>query len=224
MTRLMLTIALILVGVTGAQAHSLVVYATVEGSSVSGYGFFVGGGRPEGALVRAVTDQGDEVFRGETDGDGGFTFPVETPATLTIIVDLRDGHMARTTIEASRFAQPDRIGEPLPAISEAAVEVTFESLPPGESPPPVAEGEPEADGFSRPEPVALAAEDLRTMIDQSVRDAVASQIRPLLAAHQAAESRIRINDVLGGIGMIVGVTGIVLWVSARRRARRDTPA
>jgi nickel transport protein len=47
--------------------------------------------------------------------------------------------------------------------------------------------------------------------------AVARQTRPLLEALERAEARLRFNDVAGGIGTIVGLVGLGLWASARRR-------
>ena len=54
-------------------------------------------------------------------------------------------------------------------------------------------------------------------IERAVDAAVARQLRPLIEAQEKAEARIRFNDVMGGIGMIIGLAGIALWASARRR-------
>jgi nickel transport protein len=50
-----------------------------------------------------------------------------------------------------------------------------------------------------------------------VEQAVARQIRPLREALQAHEERVRMRDILGGIGYIVGLAGLALWWSSRRR-------
>jgi nickel transport protein len=57
-----------------------------------------------------------------------------------------------------------------------------------------------------------AAGDLAALVDA----AVARQVAPLLEAHAAAEARLRFNDVVGGIGMILGLGGIWAWAAARR--------
>ncbi|NLH79539.1 MAG: hypothetical protein GX458_01670, partial [Phyllobacteriaceae bacterium] len=62
---------------------------------------------------------------------------------------------------------------------------------------------------------------LTRQIERAVDVAVARQLRPLLEAYDQAEGRLRFNDVAGGIGMIVGLAGAALWVSARRRERKD---
>lgn len=69
------------------------------------------------------------------------------------------------------------------------------------------------------ETVTLTREALHAMIDRSVEAAVARQIRPLLESYAAAESRLRFNDIAGGIGMIVGLGGMALWISSRKHGQ-----
>lgn len=196
---------------TPAEAHRLRVFATVEGGSVSGYGFFVGGGRPAGVAVRAETVDGGEVYHGTTDGEGRFTFPTPAePTALIITLDPGDGHVAATTLEAGRFG---------PA--------TDATPPAGTSPSPAESGQHQTAGDTAgpgiaPETVIMSREALQVAIDRSVEAAVARQVRPLLESYAAAESRLRFNDVAGGIGMIVGLAGIALWISAKNRLRRES--
>lgn len=74
-------------------------------------------------------------------------------------------------------------------------------------------------------PVSAAAtaspDALDPSLEAAIEAAVARQIRPLLEAQAEAESRIRFNDVMGGIGMIVGLAGVALWARTRTRARDD---
>lgn len=92
-------------------AHSLRLFAKVEGMTVSGYAFFIGGGRPDG--VNWVAKAGDTILAsGKTDASGGYVFSVEPPVTkvLSITVDTGEGHIATTTLAPERFGQ----GYPLP--------------------------------------------------------------------------------------------------------------
>ena len=57
-------------------------------------------------------------------------------------------------------------------------------------------------------------------IERIVDAAVARQMRPLIEAYEAAEGRTRFNDVMGGIGMIIGLAGLSLWAQARRREKK----
>jgi nickel transport protein len=60
---------------------------------------------------------------------------------------------------------------------------------------------------------------LADIVDRSVDRAVSRQVRPLLEAYEAADGRARLNDIAGGVGMIVGIAGIAMWAASRRRSR-----
>jgi nickel transport protein len=51
----------------------------------------------------------------------------------------------------------------------------------------------------------------------AVEAAVARQIRPLRQQLDAYEDKLRLHDILGGIGTIFGVFGVLAWLSARRK-------
>lgn len=100
-----------------AQAHKLKVFATVEGTSVAGYAFFIGGGRPHGTPWTA-RDAGGEIANGATDAEGRFAFtlpPTGAAGDVTVTVDTREGHIASATLSAGRFG-----GSPAPATAMAA--------------------------------------------------------------------------------------------------------
>jgi nickel transport protein len=63
-----------------------------------------------------------------------------------------------------------------------------------------------------------ASESLKAVID----DAVSRQVGPLHDKIDALQTSIRLHDILGGIGYIVGVTGLWFYLKARHLRRRDT--
>ena len=87
-----------------AQAHSLRLFAQVSGDQVSGYGFFIGGGRAAGALWRAERG-GQELAHGRTDAAGKFAFmQIPSAERLVITLDTEEGHVARREIGAPKSA------------------------------------------------------------------------------------------------------------------------
>lgn len=115
---------------------------------------------------------------------------------MTVIVNAGDGHMAQTTLDADRFDPADASGTMFLPVR----------APPEEKPRPAASGE----------PVCSSLVEIGTLVDRSVDRAVSRQVRPLLEAFSVADSRIRLNDIVGGIGMIFGLAGVAMWMSARR--------
>jgi nickel transport protein len=65
---------------------------------------------------------------------------------------------------------------------------------------------------------AAAPREADADVAAMVEAAVARQIRPLRQQLDAYEDRIRLHDIIGGIGTIFGLFGIIAWLSARRRA------
>lgn len=180
-----------------AAAHRLKLFVTVEGPTLSGYGFFIGGGRPQGVAWVVRDRSGAEVHRGTTDDGGGFAWTAPKPDDYVVALDTGDGHFAEETIAADRFSAEAPAATP--AVG-AAPRVTA-STPALACP-------------ATLDPAALAA-----MVEAAAERAVARQLRPLVEAQTLAEGRLRLNDVVGGVGMIVGLAGLALWGMARRRER-----
>ena len=114
--------AVLLLALTGAgalpstaYAHKLKVFAAVEEGQVRGYAFFIGGGRAQGAQWQAVAE-GTTLASGDTDADGGFSFPAPAPPVTTVVtVDTKEGHIASAELSAARFG-----GAPSPTAGSAA--------------------------------------------------------------------------------------------------------
>jgi nickel transport protein len=186
--------AIVVLGSGPAAAHRLKLFATVEAGEVVAEAFFVGGGRPEGVEVILRDAGGAEIGRGRTDIDGRVRLKPARPGDVNVEVDAGDGHATAVRLAADRFG--------------------IEGAGPGAAPATV----PTA---AEPRPAPADHEALRREIEAAVDRAVARQTRPLLEALERAEARLRFNDVAGGVGMIVGLVGLGLWASARRR--RDGP-
>ncbi|WP_170263475.1 carboxypeptidase-like regulatory domain-containing protein [Blastochloris sulfoviridis] len=194
-----------------AAAHRLKLFVTVEGNTVSGYAFFIGGGRPQGVAVTIRDAANAVVHRGTTDDAGGFAWSAAPPGAYTVSVDTGDGHAVSEKISADRFAGP-AAPSPAAAPAEAAPE---QPLPQKAAAEKAADPAP-AVVCAPPDPAALHRE-----VETAVDRALARQLRPLIEAQAQAEGRLRFNDIMGGIGMIVGLAGAGMWAAARRR-RTDT--
>ena len=57
----------------------------------------------------------------------------------------------------------------------------------------------------------------RDMIEATVDEAVARHTRPLMEKFEAMETRTRFNDIMGGVGMIIGMAGAAMWALSRRK-------
>ena len=57
-------------------------------------------------------------------------------------------------------------------------------------------------------------------LEEMTDRAVARNVRPLRRQLDALDNRIRMRDVIGGFGYILGITGIALIILARRQRGR----
>lgn len=181
-----------------AEAHRLKLFLTVEDAEITGYAFFVGGGRPEGVDFVVRDTNGAEIHRGRTAPDGGLRWRPDRAADYTVTVDAGDGHWVSATLGA------DRLG----SVAPAPIAGDTPAAPSEPSPSAVA---PTAG------PAAIDPATLARLIEARVDAALARQLRPLIEAQEKAEGRVRFNEVVGGLGMIAGLAGTALWASARRR-------
>jgi nickel transport protein len=166
--KLLLVIALSLSLVSAANAHRLKVFATVEAGAITGYGFFVGGGRARGSAVVIRDADGKEVFKGETDEEGRFSWRPLSTSDFAISVDTREGHMAEARIPGSRFSA----AAPNPAEIPAAVSPAAQDKSPG------------AAGACEPR-----ASDLNALVES----AVSRQVRPVLEKMEAMDANLQLR-------------------------------
>lgn len=200
MRRLLLACAVLLAGFAPASAHRLKAFATVEEGTISGYGFFVGGGRPRGAVVTVRDGAGRELYRGETDAEGRFAWRPPAPADYTVILDTREGHVAEARLPANRF------GETTAPVGQA--------LAAGGATNAAASGHAETGGSNAEAPE----------LERRFEAAVARQIRPLLERIEAMDARLRMSDVVAGLCAIFGLAGIALWAFGRVPSRAGRAA
>lgn len=184
--RLLISVFALSLMMSGAEAHRLKLFATLEDGTISGYAFFVGSGRAQDADLRITDANGKEVATLRTDSKGAYSWKAPSVQTYRLVANTGDGHVADTTIDAKRFA----------GLSADAPDA--------------------ADEDNKVAASSISAAQIERIVDA----AVARQMRPFIEAYEAAESRTRFNDIMGGIGMIIGLAGLSLWAQARRREKK----
>ena len=179
---------------TPAQAHKMFVFARVEGSRIIGEVYFHGGDSASDVNVRVLAP--DEALLGETttDAEGNFTFEPQKRCDHQFVADAGFGHTATFTVESSE----------LPSV-----------LPAEESNAPASNltvnSDAEVDASAKPQsqgPVVKRAE-----LEELSRQI--SALRKDLAEWQ---THLQMQDVLGGVGYILGITGMLaFWLSVKHK-------
>jgi nickel transport protein len=205
---LLLPLLPMLAAATPADAHRLRIFATVEGSSIAGRAFLVGGGRAQGArVVVRVLPARMLAHEGVTDAEGRFRTGALTAADHLVTIDAGDGHIAEVTVPAARFGG---------SATEADPAAGFAFDEPGEPPGSVAGT---VAGACAPGAPALAQDIANAVAAAMAREmpaAIAREIAPLAEAMAEREARLRFSDIIGGLGWIAGLGGLALFLVRRR--------
>ncbi|MBI4805127.1 MAG: hypothetical protein HY795_07820 [Desulfovibrio sp.] len=196
-----------------AWAHKVNVFAVVEKGSITGEGYFAGGGKAQDVPVEVVDSTGTVVAKGITGPDGAFkiALPQGVTAPLRVVLKAGDGHQNDFTLTAKdlgEFAQT----QTLPAPSPGALPI------PGMHQ--AGAGTNASQGQIGPAPATGMDEAKFTaLMEAAVAKTVEEKLTPLkleLARIAEQEQSSRLRDIIGGLGWIVGLVGIAAWFKRPR--------
>lgn len=223
-----------------AQAHKLHVFATVDGKLIRGQVYFRGGGAAVRVPVQALGPADEPLGQTTTDAQGNFVLPARFRCEHRLVVDAGGGHVGEYRISAHELpgdlprpalaGSPEGISDsPHPPASLAprpnpksnsgeGIKASTQppaSLAANRTAPPefVAKEPPPGDASASPS-VHNANADLAASIE-----AVRSQVLRLREEFDAFRQETRLRDVLGGIGYILGLMGVVLYIVSRRSSQ-----
>lgn len=192
-----LAVALLLFCADAALAHRVNIFAWLEGNSVAVECSFRRNAPVKGGIITVFDDTGAEVLRGTTDADGRFSFPVPQVVRkghgLRIRINAGEGHQNEWRMDAAEFAglAPAAVTAPTAAAAPAPVRT---------------DAQPELR-------VSLTREELTAIIDGALERQLAPLRRELAAL---SEEGPRLQDVVGGLGWIMGLVGMGLYFARRR--------
>ena len=186
-------------------AHKVNIFASAEGNVITGYVYYTGGGNPKQATLVVEDQQGNRLGEVETDENGEFSFSAETRQNHLFILELADGHRASFTVKAEELPESLATAESSALQPRSADEAAV----------------PQKEGTAATVPDSSAQEELSLQISAAelealIDKAVSKQIRPLREQLDQYEAKVRLHDILGGIGYIAGLMGLWYFLSSRK--------
>ena len=185
-------------------AHKVRVFAYGEGNEIVGETAFSGGRKPKNADI-FVEDAatGKQVFSGQTDEQGEFRFDIPREARegkmdLLIIVKAGDGHRGEWPLAAADY---------LEGVQETAPASTADSAVPA--------AEEEAGVPAQTADNTGASLQQIQQVMEKTMDKKLAPVKHMLA--QSGEHGPTLQDILGGIGYILGLAGIAAYFKAGQR-------
>jgi nickel transport protein len=177
-----------------AGAHRVNIFAWVEGDTVLVECKYPDGREVYEGVIRVLDSAGKELLNGKTNTKGEFSFKAPKQDDLTIVLEAGMGHRAdwplskQDLVPAGEAPTPGSAAPLQPASkTEAPPTAAKESAPGAASPPPAG-------------------------IDQAIEKALDKKLAPVMRMlAEMQEQKVRLTDVLGGLGYIFGLVGVAAY-------------
>jgi nickel transport protein len=178
-----------------ARAHKVTVFAWVEGDTVFTQSKFAGGRLAKGARLEVYNSAGEKLLEGASDDQGQFAFKAPKPEALRIVLTAGAGHRGEWQVAAEEFTAATVM--PKPAAAEAG------NIPPQTTAP----------THSSADTVTLSSAELQALIE----NAIDRRLVPVLRRLEQQGQEPSLNDIIGGIGYILGLVGLGAYMHSRRK-------
>lgn len=198
-----------------ASAHKVRVFAYGEGNTIVGESAFSGGRKAKNAEILVQDTAGDEqLFSCRTDEQGQFRFNIpdearKTRMDLRIIVKAGDGHRGEWLLAAADYLED--VQEAIPTSPPRSV---VESR--ADSAVSAAEEEEGRPAQNAAELSAVPLQQIQQLMEETL-DKKLAPVKHILA--QANDPGPTLQDILGGIGYIIGLAGIAAYFKAGQRKK-----
>ncbi len=200
--QILLLFALLVILSSSAWAHRIRVFAYESGGVIYAEAMFSGGkpAKNSEVFVQAENEE-SPLLTGKTDDEGKFSFSIPAEArkdkpVLNIIVDVGEGHKNQWQLKAEDY------------LSETSL--TEDHSHP--SPPPSTTVKEDA-----PHQILVEKAEIQRIVEDSL-DTKLAPIKRILAEN--TNNKPTLQDILGGIGYILGLAGIGAYFHARK-GRKD---
>ncbi|MDB9823358.1 hypothetical protein OAC89_06650 [Deltaproteobacteria bacterium] len=172
-----------------ANAHKVYLFAWAEGDTVHTESYFSDNKKINDGLIRVFDPSGKEILNGKTNEMGEFSFDLPQKTDMRIVLESSMGHGAEYIFKVSEFSD----------MMEDSEEKT-ESMEPRDLTP-----------YDSDRDMG----QIKTMIEEALDSRLGPISREL--ARLQEEKGPGLTEIIGGIGYILGIMGLVLYLRARKK-------
>lgn len=188
-----------------ALAHHVVVFATVKGKTIEGEVFYQGGSAAAQVPVTVLGTANQKLGETETDETGKFSFTPSVRCDMRFVADAGMGHRGEYLLKQEELP-PDLPPADSSASSNGAETTTENALPPHEH------TDMEHD-HPHPHPHPDEADHVHDM--PVTTEDIGRQVMMIRQDLNQLQQKLRFQDILGGIGYILGIMGVWAYLSNR---------
>jgi len=199
-------------------AHNVNIFAWVEGKQVHTESYYPDGKMVSGGEIEVYNSKGKLIIKGKTDEQGRFSFEVQKPEEIVIVLNAGMGHRAQITLKEQALES-----EGLKSDEKKGKEVQKEKENGSLSEPSELK---EDKGKKTPPEIgdmekALVLDLTEDRIRQIVREEVSKEVAPLARSIALLhEKKPGLTEILGGIGYIIGLMGIILYFKSKKASSK----
>ena len=186
-----------------ALAHRATIFAWIEGDTIHTQSKLSGGKRVKGGEVIVLDPDGVPLLNGKTDDNGMFSFTIPQKTGLKIVLKASMGHRAEWSVLPEDIEASASENITPPTTNTASVQKKLGSKK--------IETDQKA---SKQTDVEFCKKYLQKIVDDSLE----RKLAPVL--NKMAETDVQgpgLTEIIGGIGYIVGLVGVALYIASRRR-------
>jgi nickel transport protein len=191
-----------------ALAHHVVVFATVKGKTIEGEVFYQGGSAAAQVPVTILGTGNQKLGETETDETGKFSFAPSVRCDMRFVADAGMGHRGEYLLKQEELP-PD-----LPPADTSAGSSGGDTMP-GDTP---LAHDHSASDHEHPHPHTHPDEADHVHDVPVTTEDIGRQVMMIRQDLNQLQQKLRFQDILGGIGYIVGIMGV--WAYLSNRAKR----
>lgn len=212
-----IVLATIILCCSVAQAHKIRVFAYADNGTITAEASFSSGRPAKNSKVMVHNGNGETLLTGTTNDQGIFRFaiPRQAKATgmdLNIVVDVGEGHRGAWLLDAADYSTVDySAAQSADSADDSFAENSRNGTSSGENS--------SAAPSATPPDNTLNCQD----IEATVERIMAKELAPLkrMIARQRTHTT-SLQDIIGGLGYILGLAGILFYFKAKQRTSSNT--
>lgn len=188
-------------------AHRVTIFAWIDGDMIHTQSKIGGGKQIKDSPVIVYDSRGVALLEGKTDKNGMFSFKIPQKTDLRVVLNAAVGHSAEWTIPAEE-------------ITKSAVESHTSVKPESFAAilPPDATAVQTRTLISETPKMDLTKEEIEAIVNSALDKKLQPVVQMLAKAYDRGPGP---TEILGGIGYIIGLVGIALYVTNRRKKTND---
>jgi len=186
-----------------ALAHRATIFAWIEGDTIHTQSKLSGGKRVKNGEVIVFDTEGVPILKGKTDDNGMFSFTIPQKTGLKIVLKASMGHQAEWSFLPEELGASESNGN---TTETAKIVPTTKST--------VSRNIETDETSSKRADIELSREDIKKIVDDALERKLAPVLDKLAQAYNKGPG---LTEIIGGIGYIIGLVGVLLVVTTRRK-------